>query len=101
MADKARIEKAVYAAIDEINMQLPPQKKLDKTHDTILMGDGGRLDSLGVVNLILMTEEMIEDEFGVLVNIADQETTSQNGNPFKNVHTLIDYIAKRLEAEGE
>lgn len=97
MEVKERILKAIYLAIDEVNMQLSDSEQLDKTPDTILLGEGGTLDSLAVVNLIVMTEEFIEDEFNKTLNIADQDISSMKGNPFRNVNTMADYIAARLD----
>lgn len=100
MTDKARVQGAIYRAIDDVNMQLTAEERLDKTPETLLLADGGKLDSLTVVNLVVMVEEMIEDEFGVMINIADQDVGALGHNPFRSVGTLTDYIAERLDEEG-
>ena len=87
-----QITGAIYAAIDEINLQLPGDKKLEKSPDTILQGRASELDSLGLVNLVLITEENIEDLLGVTVNIADQRAVSQKNNPYQTVASLSQYI---------
>ncbi|MBK9751000.1 MAG: acyl carrier protein [Chloroflexi bacterium] len=95
----ARILNAIYAAIDELNQQLPADKRLSKTPDTVLYAKSGVLDSLGFVNLILAVEESIEDEFGLAVNIADKVATASEANPFRTVATLTEYIEPLIEGE--
>ncbi|MBN8634940.1 MAG: acyl carrier protein [Anaerolineae bacterium] len=95
----ARILNAIYAAIDELNQQLPADKRLSKTPDTVLYAKSGVLDSLGFVNLILAVEESIEDEFGLAVNIAEKVATTSEANPFRTVATLTEYIEPLIEGE--
>lgn len=95
----ARILNAVYAAIDEINQQLPAGKRLSKTPDTLLYTKGGVLDSLGFVNLILAVEDSIADEFGMSVSMADKAVPTLENNPFRSVSTLVNYIAPLLEGQ--
>ena len=47
-----------------------------------LIGQDGLLDSLGLVNLILLVEERIADELGVSVTLADEKAMSQRSSPF-------------------
>ncbi len=97
MDQTSRILNAIYKAIDEINQQLPADKRLGKSPDTVLYSKSGVLDSLGFVNLILTTEDSIADEFGVTINIADKVAAKSETNPFRTVTTLSDYIGSLLE----
>ncbi len=47
----------IYTAVDEVNEFLLPEAQLSKSPGTIILGDGGALDSLGVVNLLVAIEE--------------------------------------------
>lgn len=70
--------------------------------DTPLFGDGGVLDSLGLVELIIALEQEIESEAGVTVVLADERAFSQRQSPFATVATLAEYAATRLrEASAE
>ena len=60
--------------------------------DTTIYGNDSRLDSLGLINLIVAVEQNIEDEFDVNITIADERAMSQETSPFKTVGTLTDYI---------
>lgn len=96
MSNHERILQAIYSAIDEINEQLPKGETLDKMPATILFGKSGRLDSLGLVSLIVAVEQNIQDEFGVSITLADERAMSQQNSPFKTVATLSDYVALLL-----
>jgi hypothetical protein len=63
MMKKADIRKLVLDAIRELNRQLPPDRPLLASSDTILMGEGGILDSFDLVNLWVMIEEGIVGRF--------------------------------------
>lgn len=92
-----RVIEVIFAAIDNFNPLLPPERQLEKSTDTVLFGKSGKLDSLGLVNLIVEVEQKIEDEFSVSLTIADERALSQKVSPFKTVGYLGDYIAILLE----
>ena len=92
MKNKAKIIKIIFTSIDEINKILPNEQQLEKTNDTILFGDSGKLDSIGLINLIVAIEERIQDEFDVLITLADERAMSQKSSPFKTIGSLVDYI---------
>ena len=60
--------------------------------DTTIYGNDSRLDSLGLVNLLVIIEQNIEDEFDVSITIADERAMSQKRSPFRTIGTLADYI---------
>jgi len=91
-----RIERAVFRAIDEINEARAREQRLEKSSDTVLMGESGRLDSLGLVNLVVAVEEQVAEEFGVTINIADTRARLQTANPYQTVSSLVEYIASIL-----
>ena len=49
----------IYEAIDEINRSLDPEQALDRSTDTVLFGESGRLDSLSFVNFAVTVEEKL------------------------------------------
>jgi D-alanine--poly(phosphoribitol) ligase subunit 2 len=97
--DRSAILNLIYAAIDEVNPTLPPDRRVDKSPETQLFGRGSRLDSLGLVNLVVATEARLA-ESGLAVALADERAMSQKQSPFRTVETLCDYIALTLQ-EGE
>ena len=89
---KEKILEVVYNSTDELNHQLGKEDKLVKSLDTRLFGGYSKLDSLGLVNLLVIMEQNIEDEFDVSITIADERAMSQKHSPFKTIGTLAKYI---------
>ena len=86
-----RILNIVFKALDELNEQLTKSTK------TVLFGNNGQLDSLGLVSLLVIIEQNIEDEFDVSITIADERAMSQKHSPFRTIGTLADYIDMLLK----
>lgn len=84
--------KLIYDAIDEVNVDLDEDEKVEKSEETVIYADGSSLDSLGLVNLITIIEQKIEEETGDYITIADERALSMESSPFQNVTTLKDYI---------
>ena len=100
MIDTAQITTAVFASIDELNEVLPLHRRLEKAVDTVLYDTNGCLDSLELVNLIVITEQNVEDAFGVPVILADERAMSLRHSPFRTVSTFVAYIALALQAQA-
>ncbi len=99
MTDHERIVKAVYAAVDELNQQLPKGVSVGKSLDAPLYGATGKLESLDFVTFIMEIEEKIKAEFGVDITIADENLLSKEKSPFSSLRTLIEYLEEVLKQE--
>lgn len=88
--------KAIYEAIDEVNLDLEDGEKIQKSEDSLIFSAGSSLDSLGLVNLITIIEQKIEEETGDFLSIADERAMSMQSSPFKSVRTLREYIESIL-----
>ena len=84
--------KVVLDSVAELNFQLEDSQKLKPSPETQLFGRGSKLDSLGLVNLIVLVEEKTADAFGKTVTIADEKAMSQKSSPFRTVQTLAEYL---------
>lgn len=58
MGNDDRIVRVIYEAIDEINRSLDRGQALDRSPDTVLIGESG-LDSLAFVNFAVAVEEKL------------------------------------------
>ncbi len=96
---REQITNAIFSAIDEINQQLTREQRLPKSADAMLFSDSGPLDSLGLVNLIVLVEQKVEEQTGCPVSLANDEALSLNDSPFRSVGRLRDYIAMLLEKQ--
>ena len=101
MINNEKIILAIFDAIDEINEQFHKEQKLPKSTDTVLFGETGKLDSLGLVNLIVATEQRVEEIFNISLTLADEKAMSQKNSPFRTVGTLTKYISKLLQERDQ
>lgn len=92
-----QIVNLVFSAIDEVNQQLPEDRKLNQDVNTILFGESGNLKSLELVSLILIIEEKLEEEFGVLISLTDERAMSQKRSPFRTVARLVEYLDRSIK----
>jgi len=95
-----RVAAVIYRAIDQVNAQLPPADRLEKTRDTVLFGREGGLDSLTLVNLIVTVEGLVEKEFGRAVPLSIAEMLFEPDSPFSSVGALGEYVVLLLEGRG-
>lgn len=100
MVRDEKVLAAIYKAIGELNRELAEDRRIKASVDTVLFGKHSHLDSYALVNLIVATEQEIEDLFGVTLTLADERAVSQERSPFLTVRSFADYICARLETEG-
>jgi acyl carrier protein len=93
------IVKPIFSAIDELNLQLSGGQRLEKSIDTPLFGESGPLDSLGLVNLIVLVEQKVEEQTGQAVSLATDEALSLKDSPFQSVRRLAEYVSSLLESK--
>ena len=97
MSDNDKVIQTIFEVIEEINPGIPESRRLNKSPDTVLFGEGGSLDSLGLVNFIVTTEQKIQESFGVTVVLADEKAMSLRNSPFRTVQTLAEYVSVLLK----
>ena len=97
MTFEERVVRVIFRAIDGVNEHLDKRNRLQKSLDTVLSGEKGKLDSLGLVNFIVGLEQEIEKEFGVSVNLIGETTILQYENPFRSVRSLAGYVTSLLK----
>ena len=90
--------KLIYDAIDEVNLDLSDADKIKKNEETLIFGNGSNLDSLGLVNLITVIEQKLEEETGDFISIADEKAMSLESSPFRSVKSLKQYVETLVNA---
>ncbi|HTX78508.1 MAG TPA: hypothetical protein VMC62_02520 [Longilinea sp.] len=93
------VEQLVLDALKELNEQLDADKQVEVSENTVLFGRGSRLDSLGLVNLIVLVEEKANETFGASITLADERAMSQAQSPFRTVQSLSDYLLMLLKEQ--
>ena len=97
--EKEQVAQILYEGIEELNAQLPEGRRLEAKMDTVLFGESGKLDSLGLVNLIIGAEEKIEERLGMAITIANERAMSQERSPFTTVDRLTEYVLVLLRED--
>ena len=97
MEKNKQVIETIFSAIDELNRQLSKDCQLNKSVDTPLIGEGSTLDSVALVNLIVITEQKLEDQFDVALNLAEDGLGFADEAPFLSVGSLIEHVSTLLE----
>ena len=97
ITDEKKVIQLIFTAIEEINKEQGIEVPLDAS--TKFFGVGSSLDSLALVNLIVVIEQKVEDELNVSITIADERAMSQKHSPFRTIGSLADYIEMLLKEE--
>ena len=86
--------------IVDVASQLQQRDHIDPVESlqggSALFGDGGGLDSVDLVSLIVAVEQAIEEKYGVNIELADEKALSQTQSPYRTIATLAEYAAAEL-----
>lgn len=97
MIDRDTGVQVVLASLREVLDQSGEDVPADLTEDTVLVGNGAVIDSLGVVSLIVEIEQRLEMDYEISVTLANDRAMSQRNSPFRTVGVLADYILTMIK----
>jgi acyl carrier protein len=100
LADKQTILGIIYTCLEEINAGRAAEARLKLAPETRLLGSGGELDSLEVVNLIVGLEALLAERLHCAVVLVDESTFGGSNHPFRDVESLATYIATKVGVAG-
>ncbi len=95
------VQEILFKAVEEINLELQLEDRLTPAMDTILFGEGGRLDSIGLVTFVLLVEEKLQAKTSLPLSLSDDRAMSQRNSPFRSLRTLHAYITILLQESQE
>jgi acyl carrier protein len=95
------IARMLFSIIDELNQLRPAAENLEKNLDSPLAGDGGVLDSAGLINLIVLAEQKTAEELGRPILLTDDRTMSRVKEVFGTLGTLAEYIQQLLDEKSD
>jgi len=90
MDRKEEILQLIYAGIDEVNASPETQETVEKSPDTVLIGEGGSLDSLDFVTLSVEIERDVERKFKKAISVMEVVEVMDEA-PF-TIARLADFI---------
>lgn len=88
----------IITALNTLNLELPDDRKIEPSGDTVLFGVNAQIDSLSLVSLIVDVETALNGDFGLDVSLTDDRAMSRAISPYTDVGALETYI---LELAGE
>ena len=100
MATQSEILELVFKAIDDVNDQLPADGQLEKTEGCTIVGEGAHLDSLGLLNLILAVETLVNDRHTPPISLAEQLLAAEDAKPPETLGALAAFIVSLQEPAG-
>jgi acyl carrier protein len=86
--------RVIYDSISDLNLQLPLEQRVEKAQSTVLFGAGGKLDSLGLANFIVITEQKLEESYGFRIDLTEDDPFSPTTGHFRTVQSLATYVSK-------
>lgn len=86
----------IFEVIDEVNGQLPPDCRLEKSPETVIVGKGGALDSLGVTNFLITLEEKVSAASGRSVALLRDDFLDGEDSTLNTVATISEYISNSI-----
>jgi len=89
---ESEVEKIIYRAIEALNAERGPDDQILCAPGTSLFGADSRIESLGLVSLIVDVETTLNADNGLSVSLADDRALARTQSPFATVATLRDYV---------
>lgn len=87
----------IYESIDIVNEQIIDGPKIEKSKETILLGDASLVDSLSLVNLVVAIEDAVSRYVGKPVSLVDEELLSSTDQPLRSVGSLAVFIENKIK----
>ena len=88
--------RAIFRAVDDANKIASPDAQLIKDSSTVLIGEGGVLDSLGLITFIVSIEEKLQDDLSVQAIVLDEAALVDPVGPYRTIDTLASWILLRI-----
>jgi acyl carrier protein len=95
--NRDQIEQIILETLRMVNLAREDDKQLTVAPDAPLFGNGGQLDSMGLLALIIDVEEALEAA-GYHIILTAERAMSSRQSPFRDVPSLVAYIEHGLVA---
>jgi len=102
LVDEAQLQREallriVLESCREINLSYRTAFPADLGIKTALYGRDGYLDSLGLVSLLAVVEQSIEEQLGTKLTLSEISSPALPDYPFRTVDSFVGYLAEHLE----
>jgi len=86
---REKVENAVFRAFDEVRVLLSENERIDKSSEFRISDS---LDSLAIINLLILTEQKVQDDLGVAIVLTDGRTALSEMKPLSTTKSFVDYV---------
>jgi acyl carrier protein len=95
MDNRAQAQTILNECVARLNEQLPTELHILSSPEVILLGEGSKLDSLSLVNLLVDLEENFAKHLKWQVNLLDEALSAEAEPGFRSAGELVDWILAR------
>jgi acyl carrier protein len=92
-----QVNELLADAIRELNRQLPRKQQLGVDDGAPLFGPRSPLDSLGLVNLVVLLEQRVEERFGVELGLTTDALATGDPKALATVGAFRDLVVALLD----
>jgi len=89
---------ALLCAVDDVNEQLPPQRRLARSGQVAIAGDGAELDSMGLVSLLIAADDRLCQILDEPISLVETLLGGETGSV---PETLAELAARVASQHGE
>ena len=100
MDQLSTITSTVMNCVTQLNRQLAVGDRLGTSPDSIVMGDGGTLDSLGLITLFVNIEQELASKHGLCCPLLDTATSEENPDAMRTLGRLVEWITQNAKADA-
>jgi hypothetical protein len=93
-------DQIIAPLVIEYNEAFGGATRILASKDAVLSGQGGTLDSMELINFIVMAESKIREVTGKNIGLMTEEALTLNPSPFLTLGNLENYISAKLGATG-
>lgn len=96
MPEAKEIETLVIESVRLLAKDFEIEALAEATHESLLYGEGGPLDSMSLVNLVADLEDALSEKYGANISLADERAMSAKRSPFRSIADLSAAIEERM-----
>ena len=96
MQNDNRILNVIFDAVTEFNQQLPPEQRLKREPDTIVVGSESVLDSLGLVSFLVLVEDTLSSRLGLNISLLQDGYVLDAAGPLRTIASIAEHVATQM-----
>lgn len=90
--EKKKITEIVISTVNLLVETLPVDQQYTVDQNTILFGNGSKIDSLSLVSIIVDLESTFSLDYNMEISLTDDRAMTRKDSPFDSITVLVDYI---------